>query len=211
MLKRFLNILLVIFFLPARLLASYEIVEPQDTPHAFMAQLLLNTSGHPDLIAFCYNYSCKRQTLIHINSEQSKAFKALFTHHTHTPKSERQAISQAVARFEQIAAMQAPVANDKGKNHNDRPPGRLDCFDEASNTTRFLHYLENLDILRWHRVEKPVYRAPWLFGLLGQHWSAHILDTENTHHYAVDSWVRDNGQPPPIQPLEAWKKREPYE
>lgn len=209
--NRVIYILLFNCFLPANLMASYEMDQPQDTPHTFMEELLSRPSDKPELINFCYNYSCKRQAIVYINPDQSRQIKTLFARHVDTAAAERQAIAQAVARFERIAAMQTPVANDKGRNHNDNLPGRLDCIDEANNTTRFLHYLEDLEILQWHQVKKPVYRAPWLFGLLGQHWSAHILDTGNNHHYAVDSWVRDNGQPPPIQPLEAWKKREPYE
>ncbi len=123
--------------------------------------------------------------------------------------SERAAIRFAIGRMEQIAGEQTITWMDKAKNGNGGPTeqGQLDCIDESTNTDTYLRLFEQRGLLRYHRVLPPVWRAPHL---VDTHRTAVIQDMADGRCYAVDSWFLDNGFPPYIQPLDAWKRKVPF-
>jgi hypothetical protein len=83
----------------------------------------------------------------------------------------------------------------------------MDCIDEQKNTTTYLRIFDQQGHLRHHDVLHHVFRAPWI---LNPHNSAQIRDRQTGECYVVDSWYRDNGQPPYIQPVKDWYARKPW-
>jgi hypothetical protein len=85
-------------------------------------------------------------------------------------------------------------------------PGKMDCIDHSTSTTRLLELLVDHAYLRWHRVRVP--EARYFLGLIANHWSAVIeeIDSEPPQQFVVDSWFVNNGEPAVILPLDAWKK-----
>ncbi len=158
-------------------------------------------------LSVCYNYGCKRQAQFTLSASEWRRVVSLFEPAPTSPNEERVAIRRAVAEMESTAGLYTPVRRDRGGNPIDAEwPGQLDCIDESTNTTTYLLELERAGLLRWHTVGERVYRAPYLFD---EHWSAQIQEMRSGERYAVDSWMRDNGYPPYVQPIAEWKRKAP--
>ncbi|WP_242482541.1 hypothetical protein [Thiocystis violacea] len=80
--------------------------------------------------------------------------------------------------------------------------GRTDCVDNASNTTTYLHILQDIQELAGWQVSSPKVRN--LFDVASVHWTAVIIDTESKTPWSVDSWYRPNGHLPIVMPLASW-------
>jgi hypothetical protein len=63
--------------------------------------------------------------------------------------------------------------------------------------------LKNDGLLKYH---VPTGNARRFRPRLFQHYTAVIEETATQQKYAVDSWFLDNGNPPFIIPLDAWKR-----
>ena len=79
----------------------------------------------------------------------------------------------------------------------------MDCVDEANNSTVYLSMLQNDGLLLWHRVGPRISRG--LSRMLPPHFTATIVEDESGARFAVDSWFRDNGEPPYIVSLPDWR------
>jgi hypothetical protein len=121
---------------------------------------------------------------------------------------ERAAVRFAIGLMERIAGEQTVTWMDKSCNGNGGPTeqGQLDCIDESTNTTTYLHLFDQRGLLRFHRVLGPVWRAPHL---VDTHRTAVLEEIATGRRYSVDSWFGDNGTPPIIQPLDDWKRKRP--
>ena len=80
---------------------------------------------------------------------------------------------------------------------------QMDCIDESTNTFQYLLALERRQLLKWHRVDLKQRRIVWFL----THWTATITEIDSGRRFAVDSWYRDNGELPYIQPIEDWQKK----
>ena len=158
-----------------------------------------------DAVTVCRAYNCAIRTRMAVTKQDRRALAALFKS-AKTPSQERAAVARAVARMERLAGARLGTAGDKGllypKGAGD--PGQQDCVDEAATTTSYLMMLEANGYLRHHRVKAPSIRGFFLDGRW-QHYTAVIAERESGADFAVDSWPRDNGAPPVIAPLAAWK------
>ena len=122
-------------------------------------------------------------------------------------ENERKILAVVIGRFYGWAGEQSDIRNDRGGNYADAGvPGRMDCLDHSTSTTRLLRLLEARGYLRWHRVlETDVRYFAFVFPA---HWSAVIEEKADGEaaRFVVDSWFVDNGQPAVILPLDEWKK-----
>ena len=118
---------------------------------------------------------------------------------------ERHAIAAAIAVMEQIVGLQTGTHQDLGRNlPGFGRSGQMDCIDESSNTNTYLIMLEAAGLLKWHtRVQRST-----RFGIFAgmPHTTAVIKETAAGTRYSVDSWFFDNGIPPAVVKLSAWKK-----
>jgi len=57
--------------------------------------------------------------------------------------------------------------------------------------------------LKWHRADQKQRRIVWFI----THWTATISEVGSNARFAVDSWYRDNGEMPYLQPLADWKRK----
>ena len=118
------------------------------------------------------------------------------------PENERKLLAEAIGQLYAWGGEQSDIRNDRGGNFADSGiPGRMDCIDHSTTTTRLLKMLERHGLLRWHQVLEPVLRRRIL---IFDHWSALIEEKSTAQRYVVDSWFRDNGQPAVIMSLENW-------
>ena len=174
-----------------------------------LAIVLLALAGlvHADeRVTICHGYGCLVQEPVSFSAGQlGEIRRLLFV--AADAAGERRQLAEAVGRLYGWAGQQSGIHNDKGGNYADEGvPGRMDCIDHATTTTRLLRLLEARGYLRWHRVGKSVMRSVAL--IFAPHHSAVIetIGDGEVEAFAVDSWFVDNGQPAVILPLADWKK-----
>jgi hypothetical protein len=155
--------------------------------------------------SLCSDFGCKTRTEASYSDPQWRQIERLFVRPALSPWLEKQRIRRAVALMEQFSGAINGSTQDIGGNYNgiDDLRHQMDCIDESTNTEQYLQALERRGLLHWHRVESRQQRSRLL---IFAHWSAVIHDLSNDRRYVVDSWYEDNGQPPYIQPLEAWTR-----
>ncbi|MCG6899495.1 MAG: hypothetical protein LJE75_05765, partial [Gammaproteobacteria bacterium] len=160
-------------------------------------------------LTICYNYNCSRAALVRPAAGEWQTVVNQFQPAARSAVEEREMIRRAIAVLEQIVGMQTPTFRDRGRNPVvDDWPGQMDCIDESTNTKRYLDLLQAQGLLRWHRVAERAYRAPYLFD---PHWAGQIIELESGASYVVDSWYLDNGNPPYIQALNKWLRKDPIQ
>ena len=155
----------------------------------------------------CYAFGCKSIQKIYYTPQQWFDIERLFTFKILTPDEEKQAIRKAIAMMETFSGEITGTSLDKAGNY----PGydiikQQDCIDESTNTFQYLGALEDLSLLRWHKVEPKKRRIYWFIN----HWTAVISEISSNQKFAVDSWYRDNGEPPYIQPLQDWQVKKAF-
>lgn len=154
----------------------------------------------------CYQHGCARQSTVRLDRATLTQLDQLFGETTTDSAQERTAIAQAVALLEQFVGDRTGTDRDLGGTFPGAfQPGQMDCVDEATNTTRYLHLFMQQDWLRWHTPLEPVTRLPIPRGWW-PHSSAVIRERASGQEFAVDSWFDANGQPPHIVDLPTWRR-----
>ena len=102
----------------------------------------------------CYDFGCKSNQEIYYSQQQWADIKNIFASEILTADQEKQAIRKAVAMMESFSGAIVGTSLDKGGNY----PGyeiikQQDCIDESTNTYQYLNALNDLKLLKWHRVE----------------------------------------------------------
>jgi hypothetical protein len=163
-----------------------------------------------EAIAICFDYGCLHEEAAIFSDAQLEQIRQMLAVSS-SPEQERAIVALAVGKLYAWAGKQTPIWADRGGNyHDDEVPGRMDCIDHSTTTTRFLEMLEFRGWLRFHKVLDPVWRYRFI---ISQHASAAIEElgpVRDPEHpepesYVVDTWFRDNGQPAVILPLEEWR------
>lgn len=160
-------------------------------------------SANPDFV-HCYDFGCKTTRDLVYDELHWQRVRDIMQHGATDASSEKQAIREAVAIMESISGELAGTHLDKAGNYPGYDlPGQMDCIDESTNTLQYLYALQDLGLLRWHRVGLKQRRIVWFV----THWTATIEEVEGGRQFAVDSWYRDNGEQPYIQPLDEWRRK----
>ncbi len=160
-------------------------------------------SAEPDFV-HCFDFGCKSTREIDYSERHWRQVRAVFDGGIHDREEEKQAIRRAIALMESISGELAGTHLDKAGNYPGYDLARqMDCIDESTNTYQYLHALERLQLLKWHRVDLKQRRIVWFL----THWTATITEIDSGKRFAVDSWYRDNGELPYIQPIEDWQKK----
>jgi hypothetical protein len=157
-------------------------------------------------VRICYGYGC----LVQVDIRYAEAPLQALGHHLSQAGdalAERQILAEVIGRLYAWAGEQSDIHNDRGGNYADAGiPGKMDCIDHSTSSTRLLRMLEARGYLRWHRVLAPEVRN---FALIfPSHYSAVIEEKTDGEaaRFVVDSWFVDNGRPAVILPLDEWKK-----
>ena len=155
----------------------------------------------------CFDFGCKSTQELHYSARDWDEIRALFTPASVDSDAEKQAIRKAVATMERISGELSGTFRDKGGNY----PGydvtrQMDCIDESTNTFQYLTALEELKLLKWLRVDYKQRRIVWF----ATHWTATITEIDSGERFVVDSWYRDNGELPYIQPLADWQGKRDF-
>lgn len=157
-------------------------------------------------VPVCYHHGCDTVGRVALSDEQWRQV----TDHLATPAdsaaAEREQVRAAIADMERIVGELAGTSGDRAGDlaglGTQQP--QMDCVDEASNTTTYLTLFEQAGLLHWHSVEPRTSRG---FLIIGgwPHYTALLRETANDTRWVVDSWFRDNGEPPDVVDLPTWK------
>ena len=161
-----------------------------------------------EAVRICYGYGCLVQENIHYSERRLQEIGRRMNAAVDA-ENERKTLSAVIGQFYAWAGEQSDVKNDRGGNYADGSmPGKMDCIDHSTSTTRLLKLLEGRGNLRWHRVVEPEVRH-WAY-VFPAHYSAVIEEKlasgGEPARFVVDSWFVDNGEPAVILPLDDWKK-----
>ena len=159
----------------------------------------------PDVFSVCFNHSCQTVETHSITRQEWQRFVVPLQTPGESAEKERDAIARAIAIMEGIVGLKTGTGQDLGENmRGSFKTGQMDCIDESTNTTTYLYMLEQAGYLKWHSLVDRSTR----FGIfVGMPHTTAVIEDNNTHtRYAVDSWFFDNGMPPAIIKLSAWKK-----
>lgn len=115
-----------------------------------------------------------------------------------------QQVRIGIWQMELLAQKYQPLfANDLSINDSEAGiQGRMDCVDNSSNTTTYLHILRDIGELSGWMLSSPKVRNR--FNISAVHWTAVIIDTESELPWSIDSWYRPNGHLPTVMPLRSW-------
>jgi len=166
--------------------------------------LAANVAFADEVVPICHGYSCVDFVNIHFNESRLKEIGATLNAAVDA-ENERKFLAGVIGQMYALAGEQSDIRHDRGGNYaDDSVPGKMDCIDHSTSTTRLLELLKARGYLRWHHVLAPEVRnLVWVFTV---HWSAVIEENDSAARFVVDSWFVDNGQPAVILPLEEWKK-----
>jgi len=158
------------------------------------------------VLRLCFNSSCARTETLAFSYADMEKVKGQLAHCPGQSLYDRlQRVRIAVWQMEALAQKYQPLlVNDREVNDREYGVnGRMDCVDNASNTTTYLAILTELGQLPAWRVEDPSVRKPLDFNSV--HWAAVLKDKVTGEKWAVDSWFRPNGHLPIVLPLNFWK------
>ena len=173
---------------------------------AILLFLLAGTAAADEVVRVCHGYGCLVEADIRYTEGQlGQVRRMLFA--TVDAESERNALANVIGLLYGWAGEQTDIRNDRAGNYADESvPGRMDCIDHSTSTTRLLGLLAERGYLRWHRVLEPVARN--VATIFFVHWSAVVEEVSDADgaRFVVDSWFVDNGFPAVILQLDEWKK-----
>lgn len=156
-------------------------------------------------LRICFNWSCARRQILTFTPSDIALLKIYMARCPGTSLHDRlQRVRIGIWQMELLAQKYQPLlANDLAINDFEAEvDGRMDCVDNASNTTTYLHILRDIRELAGWTIASPKVRH--LFDITAVHWTAVIIDTETGRPWSVDSWYRPNGHLPMVMPLPSW-------
>ena len=159
-----------------------------------------------EVVPICHGYGCMAQEHVRFNEAGLSALGNQLLSAVDAEK-EREILSVAIGQLYAWAGEVSDIRNDRGGNFaDDYKPGKMDCIDHSTSTTRLLKMLDARGYLRWHRVGEIDVRRR-IFVVI-EHYSAVIEEKSDgvPVRFVVDSWFVDNGEPAVILPLDEWKK-----
>ncbi|WP_150429325.1 hypothetical protein [Dechloromonas sp. CZR5] len=160
-----------------------------------------------EVVRICHGYGCDHEVRVRFTEGQLGQIRRMMYAATDAA-TERGVLAVAIGRLYGWGGEQSDIYNDHGGNYaDDDLPGKMDCIDHSTSTTRLLRLLAQRGYLRWHLVQEPQSRN--FAGIVPIHWSAVIEEKSQEgepRRFVVDSWFVDNGQPAVILPLDEWKK-----
>lgn len=194
------------FSLPARTPGAAADSSQGSTSRPLPPDYRIHADGSVTL-RICFNWSCaSRQRLDFTTQDMHEVAQHMALCPRDNFEQRLQRLRIGVWRMEALAQKYQPLlANDESINTLDQDrEGRMDCIDNSSNTTTYLHVLHNLGLLPGWSLAPPRVRDSLSMAV---HWTAVMIDPQHTEAWSVDSWYRPNSHLPFVMPLADWKNR----
>lgn len=157
-------------------------------------------------VIVCHGFGCRDRTEIALSAtDRSRLTQILGGGHS-SPAAERRAIASAIAWFDRRVGPEAGTVHHMARAGHDQmgdADHQFDCIDASSNTTTLLHVLDELHLLKFHRVEEIVARGAFI-DLRWPHATAVVSDLKTQKEWAINSWTHAYGEKPDVKPLQVW-------
>jgi hypothetical protein len=187
------------------LCAPQTVLAAGDALTAFYAKLsLVKPTVSSEVV--CHGIGCRFRTEIPFSSADKARLSALMAAGRPSPVAERRALAAAVAWFDRRIAPAAGTSHRiaRAGAHESGDPGQMDCIDTTSNNTGLFLVLDQLGLLRHHRVDGPVSRGLLFDGRM-PHTTAVLAEKASGRRWAIDNWTHKYGELPDVEPLEQWQ------
>ncbi len=160
----------------------------------------------PHNFQLCHAHNCSQKTQVSLRPLQWRSIQGIFAQKPETAEEERALIAQAIAHIElSVDRVTRLHPDEAGSTALDIDESQMDSVDEARNTSLYLQFLQDDNLLHFHERIDPLHRARVLKIVL-PHNSAAIKDIETGQVYAVDSYFTDSGDTVSIVPVQEWVK-----
>lgn len=189
-----------VMLIPVSVMAAE--LEPNVT--SFLQNLSLPVPNTRSVI-FCHGFNCVFRTQIGLGPGDHARMSQMMATGRGSPEAERKAIARTEVWFEKRVAPQTGTAKAKARSGGmtiGGDPTQFDCIDATANTTSLLIVLDQLGLLKHHRIDSPISR---LFTGGGPHFTAVIKDKRSGQGWTVDPWTHDHGELPDVWTVERWK------
>lgn len=155
-----------------------------------------------DSFQSCRGYGCQFVDTIAPNKRDWKRIEKPFLKPAKNVEQEREKIAQSIAAFEDVVGEHNGTSADIWGTFQKTGHNQQDCVDESINTSMYMRVLEQRGHIKFHTVETPQSRVPFL---RWPHQTAVLKEKDSGKIYAIDSWFHDNGLPPEIVDFKTWK------
>lgn len=163
----------------------------------------------PQNFIVCLRHGCNKEVEVSLTAEEWQSVRDIFSAppavgEPGTAEGERVQIAFALARIEQLVALQADTGNDVGGSFSGfGRSNQLDCVDEMVNTATYLTLMHNDGLFEYHRPGRRVTEALSPRGVW-PHTVSTVYDLTEERHYVIDTWIRNNGELPYVMALSDW-------
>lgn len=163
--------------------------QPEASPHGFDV---------------CHSYSCTQRSRVELSEAEWTGVLRPFKTASKSAKAERVKIAKAVAEIETLVVKNTGITPDRAEANTVRDGKyQMDCIDETVNTDRYLGFLEDAGVLKFHEKAEPLHRGFFVDGKW-PHNTAAVAEIDGGAVYAIDSYYHDNGVKVEIVPKATW-------
>jgi hypothetical protein len=194
----------VALLMPVGMAAALEI---PDGLAAAYAELDVSPPNR-DRVIVCHGFGCKFRSTVALGAADHKALAGIMSSGRGSPEAERNAVAQAGLWFDRRLGAAVGTVNHVAKANwrHAGDPRQFDCIDTSRNLTSLLLIIDDLGLLRHHRVAAPQARG-MLFDGRPPHATAVLSERSGGGRFSVDAWTRAYGHAPEVMPLERWMER----
>jgi hypothetical protein len=158
-------------------------------------------------VVVCHGFGCRFRTAVGLGPKDHGKLKQLFAAgKKSTPETERKAVAAATKWFDVRVGPEAGTTRRVAYAgvRSEQGPEQMDCIDISRNNTSLLLVLDQMGLLKHHKVDPPRAR-----GLLFDRWphaTAVLRETVSGKQWAIDNWTHKFGEGPDVMPLDEWLK-----
>lgn len=155
-------------------------------------------------VIYCHGFNCNFRTPVGFAPADYARMAQLMAPGKASAELERRALAQTEVWFEKRVAPLAGTARAKARSGGlmiGGDPTQLDCIDTTANTSSLVIVLDELGLLRHHRLSAPISR---LLTGGGPHFTAVVKEWKSGQGWTVDPWTHDHGQLPDVWRVERW-------
>jgi hypothetical protein len=156
----------------------------------------------PAQIVICHGFDCRLRAEVGLTAGDRAHLADVLASGRASPAAERRSVARAIAWFDRRVGPAAGTTHRVARaSFAQSSPGQMDCIDTSSNTTSMLLVLEQLHLLRHHRVGAPVARG----NVLSPHATGVLTEIKTGTAWAVDTWTHNYGELPDVKLLAVWE------
>ncbi len=198
------NVLLAVLMAPV--LAAPALADRAAVERAAYGGLSLS-APNASFMTVCHGFGCQYRVELGLTPADHATLRRLMAAGKGSAANERKAVAAVGAWFDKRVA---PLAGTKGhvaRANRDYmfDKGQFDCIDTSRNITSLLLVLDELGLLKYHRVAEPEARGH-IIDFTAPHATAVLVERDSGIKWSVDAWTRAYGQAPEVMPLERWKR-----